>query len=589
MKNGTWDLTAIYPSFESCEFQQDYFALSQKIEAFNLWTAQNLLQTDNTVYKLEYYIRLQNELGTLSSKLLEFAQLQLSVNTNNNLAVKYLDKLEEYLTELTASQVIFQKWLSSIENIEPFIASSPILKEHSYYLKQVFTMGQYLLTEQEEVILSKMKPTGSLSWAKLHDSLTSTVTVSIEEKELPLSEVRNMAYSSDASCRKNAYKAELASYSKISTASAACLNAIKGEVLTECNLRGYTSPLEMTLLHSRMDSITLNAMLEVMEESLPVFQKYLSKKAEFLGYKNGLPFYDLFAPIGTCQLHYTYEEAQKFITEHFYSFSKTLGDYAVHAFENNWIDVYPQNAKQGGAFCSNIHSIGESRILTNFTGSFSDCITIAHELGHGYHGYCLKNQSFLNSDYPMPIAETASTFCETIVKNAALKNASSTEAITILENDIADNTQIIVDILSRFYFEDIVFQKRKEGSLSVEELCSIMQDCQKRTYGTGLSSNYLHPYMWICKTHYYDADYNYYNFPYAFGLLLAKGLYSKYLQTNTAFIPEYDALLSASGSASLSEVAAMAHIDIQSKEFWHSSLELITTDIEKFLTLLDTL
>lgn len=208
---------------------------------------------------------------------------------------------------------------------------------------------------------------------------------------------------------------------------------------------------------------------------------------------------------------------------------------------------------------------------------------MAHELGHGFHGECLKNESILNSNYPMPIAETASTFCETIIKKAAIKDATEKEALSILETEISDCTQVIVDIYSRFLFEKSVFEKRKESALTVERIKELMLNAQKEAYGDGLDENYLHPYMWAWKPHYYDANYNYYNFPYAFGLLFAKGLYAEYLKKGSDFVGEYERLLSITGKNKIADITKEVGIDIHDKEFWKNSLKTIEEDIEKFI------
>ena len=321
-----------------------------------------------------------------------------------------------------------------------------------------------------------------------------------------------------------------------------------------------------------------------MKES-PDFQGYYRKKAELLEHDNGLPFYDLFAPIGNSNMKFTFEEARDYIVKNFYTFSDRLAQYADSAFEKRWIDAEQREGKRGGAFCSSIFAIGECRILSNFNGSFSSMITLAHELGHGYHGHCLKEESILNCTYSMPIAETASIFCETIVMNAALKDATPDQAFTILESSISDAGQVIVDIYSRFLFESALFDIRKDHALSVDELKELMIKSQKQAYGNGLDHNYLHPYMWINKPHYYSADRNYYNFPYAFGLLFAKGVYSEYLKRGDEFVPEYDKLLNATGRNNVSDVAEMVGIDVRSIDFWRSSLNLIRKDIEKFIEL----
>ena len=434
-----------------------------------------------------------------------------------------------------------------------------------------------------------MKNTGSSSWMKLRDLLTSSLKIDIElngeKKQLPLTVIRNMAYDKDEQIRKKAYEAEINSYKKIEDAVAACLNGIKGEVITICKMRGYKSPLEQSLLNSRMDRETLDAMLSAMKESFPSFRRYFKKKGELLQKDNGMTFYDLFAPIGNADMDFPYEKGQNFVYENFKTFSNSLADYAKQAFDNNWIDVKPREGKVGGAFCHNIHAIGESRFMLNYGDKFSDVITLAHELGHGYHGQCLTNESILNSDYPMPIAETASTFCETIVKKAAIKFASKEEAFSILESEISDCAQVIVDIYSRFFFESELFKNRENASLSVEELNSLMLAAQKESYGDALDERYLHPYMWICKPHYYDSEYNFYNFPYAFGLLFAKGLYAKYLKTGKDFAKDYDRLLSLTGKMRLYDVAKLVDIDIHDIEFWRSSLKAVEEDINNFIEL----
>jgi oligoendopeptidase F len=259
---------------------------------------------------------------------------------------------------------------------------------------------------------------------------------------------------------------------------------------------------------------------------------------------------------------------------------------AKKAFDENWIDYTPRKGKRGGAFCSNIHPIKESRIMTNFTGAFGDMLTLSHELGHAYHGEVIFNESSLNSSYTMPVAETASTFCETIVNKAALKDAETKEEkIFLLESAIQGHTAIVVDIMSRFIFERSVFEGREKTVFSAEELNDLMLDAQKQTYGDGLDSNYLHPYMWVCKPHYYSGGLSYYNFPYTFGLLFAKGLYAKYLEDKDTFVANYDRLLAATGKNKVEDVAKLMDIDVTKKDFWANSLEILKEDVDMFLEL----
>ncbi|MCX7883846.1 MAG: M3 family oligoendopeptidase [Caloramator sp.] len=585
--NMRWSLDDLYTSYDSKEFLDDLKLCDEKIDEFISFTEN--LDNKDSLKAIEEYIEMSKNFGHLYSRLTSYVSLILSVDVNDTKALNYLEKLEDKITSLTKPQVEFQKWLKGLDNLDEIISKSDLLKEHEFFIKEINKKSKYLLDTKEEVIISKMKTTGSMAWAKLQENLISNHTVEITidgtQQSLPLPVVRNMAYEKDASLRKNAYEAELKSYEKIAKSSAACLNGIKGEVITLCKLRGYKSPLDKTLEDSRLDRETLFAMLEAMKESLPHFRKYLRKKAEILGHKNGLPFYDLFAPVGNADMKFTYDEAREFIVENFKTFSPKLSKFIDNAFENRWIDAEPRKGKQSGAFCANLHCIRQSRIMANFTGSFNDMSTLAHELGHAFHGNCLTSESYLNCDYPMPLAETASIFNETVITNAALKKASKDEALSILENGLQGSTQVIVDILSRYIFETEVFRKREESSLSVEELKEIMLHAQRQTYGDGLDENYLHPYMWVCKPHYYYADCNFYNFPYAFGELFAKGLYAEYVKKGSSFFEDYENLLKVTGKMKVRDVALIMGIDIHSIDFWRSSLNVIKEDIEKFISL----
>ena len=587
--NLNWSLKELYTSFNSEEFLEDMECLTEVIDEINKWTEIIVKDTDCAKVKLEGYVERFSVLADLITKIGSFIELSISVNTKDDEALKYSDILEKKLTKIVEAETKLNKWISSIENIDEVIKDSILLKDHEFILKEVVEKSKYLLTDREEAIIANMQNTGSNAWGKLKDNLISTHKVEINEdgkiKEYPLTVVLNMAYDKDEKVRKRAYEAEIASYTKIEEGVAAALNGIKGEVLTICEFRGYKSPLEQTLINSRMDEESLNVMLEAMKESMPKFREYLKRKAEILGHKNGLPFYDMYAPIVESDMEFDYEKGKKFVVDKFRTFSDNLANFAQKAINNNWIDVMPKEGKVGGAFCAGIHYLGESRILLNYGNSFSDVVTMAHELGHGFHGECLKDESVLNTEYPMPIAETASTFCETIVKKAAIKEADKITALAILESEISDCNQVIVDIYSRFLFEKSLFEARKESALTVDQIKKLMLDAQREAYGDGLDPEYLHPYMWTWKPHYYYANSNFYNFPYAFGLLFAKGLYAEYLKKGSEFSSEYENLLSITGKHNIADITKEVGIDIHNKEFWKSSLRTIEEDIDKFMEL----
>ena len=585
--NKNWDLTNLYTSFESNEFQNDLNSIKPLIMEFEKSLDEYIKNNEQSESEkiIKLYLDFASNFDNLLIKAYSYAELKTTTNTNDSVALKYVDIIESYMSEKVKPIVKFQKYLATVKDLDKLLQSNDYFKEHSFHIKELFNEGRYLLSDEEEVLYAKLKQTGSTAFAILQNKATSNLMINIEEKRLPLSSVRNLAYDKDINIRKNAYLAELKSYKEIEEISAMALNSIKGEVITMSKKRGYKSPLDMSLKGARVDEETLNTMLKAMEEAIPKFVEYFRKKGELFGDKNGLKFYNLFAPVGDSNIEFTYKEAEEFILKQFYGFSERLGNYAKKAFDNNWIDPFPKEGKLGGAFCAGLHTIKESRILSNFEGSFSDMDTLAHELGHGYHGEVLTGVSVLNSDYPMPLAETASIFCETIVFNAALKDANKDDKIAILESSIMQSSQVIVDIYSRFLFESEFFKKRENGALSVDEIKELMTNAQKQAYKDGLDSEYLHPYMWACKPHYYSVDYNFYNYPYAFGLLFAKGLYAQYEQNKGDFLGKYDELLKRTGNNSVYDAVKFVGIDLHDIEFWRASLKIVTSEIDEFLEL----
>ena len=430
-----------------------------------------------------------------------------------------------------------------------------------------------------------MDMTGGSAWGQLQSFLTSVVRVEYEGKTVTLSEIRNLAYDGDAAVRKAAYEAEIACYEKIQDAIAFSLNNIKNQVTMVSEKRGYESPLAMTLKQSRMTKETLDAMLGAIREYLPVFRKYLRKKAEMLGHENGLPWYELFAPFGRSEKKFSVEEARDYLVTCFEKFSPDCAELMQEAFDNEWIDFFPRKGKRGGAFCAGVLGTSQSRILTNFDGNFGAVSTLAHELGHAYHNRQTEENRVLNQDYSMPVAETASTFNETHLGHFTLASATPEEKLSLLENDLMEKTQCIVDIYSRYLFETAVFEQSQTKFLMAEDLKALMLQAQKEAYGDGLDEHVMHPYMWACKGHYYSSGLSFYNFPYAFGNLFAVGLYNMFLEEGASFVPKYKAMLKATPTCTIEEAGAMVGVNLSDKKFWEGSLKLIAKDIEEFCAL----
>ena len=582
-----WDLSVLYSGYDDPKYNKDYEKALELIEKNKC----EQLDVENPIKSIEEHLALEIELNSVVSELFSYSNLRVSTNVNDYEALAQMGKIRLALQETVSADVNFTKFLKDLD-LDDLALKSEIIKEHLYRLNRTQQNALHMLSDAEEVLASKLQLVGSSSWGDLQSKLTSNLLIEVAgvDGKHPLSSVRNMAFSSDAKLRKAAYEAEINAYSQVETAVAMALNNIKREVNIMMPLRGYKSGLEKTLQQSRMTEATLNAMIEAIKEEAPRFRDYFKLKGLMLGHKNGIPFYDLFAPVGKLTKEYTYEEAKDLVLSAFRSFSIPLYELGKEAFDNRWIDVLPHEGKRGGAFCAGLSNHNQSRILTNFTGSLINVQTLAHELGHAYHGRVIQNNSELNRSYPMPLAETASIFCQTLMSKKMIEEITDPmEKLTVIEVSLHEDSQCVIDILSRFLFESMVFEAPISKPLSSKDLCNMMLEAQDASYGDGLDPNYKHPYMWVCKSHYYSAGLNYYNFPYAFGLLYGKGLYKQYLKDKEGFVKKYDKMLMATGLMSVEEVALTMDIDITKKEFWIESLKFIEEEIDLFENLLKEL
>ena len=578
--NERWDLTSLYTGFDAPEYGADMEKAAQTVRSLESFAAS--LPRQDVAAALEEALKLEEQLQQLIFKLGEYASLRQAANTRDSEAMSAYGRIVALDAASAAPLAAIRQWIGSLEDLAGLSAQNPFLHQYAYLLNRIHDDRVHQLPGSGEEIVAKLSQ--SDAWADMHQQLTSTVAVHYRGTTTNLSAIRNMAYSEDAQVRKDAYEAELACYDAIKDPVAFALNSIKLKTITMAQLRGYESPLAMTLHHSDLRRETLDAMFAAMDEYLPKFWQYLRAKGKLLGHENGLPWYDLFAPVGRSSRTFTTQQARDYLVDLFARFDKEESDMIAQAFDSAWIDFFPRDGKAGGAFCENVPCLGESRILTNFDGQMGDVVTLAHELGHAFHNHNIRAHRPLNQDYSMPVAETASTFNECVVMASAIGDAADdAEKLALIESQLSDATQVICDIYSRFRFEAEVFQRREQEFLNADTLCDIMLRAQKASYGDGLDQNVLHPYMWVCKSHYYGPTF--YNFPYAFGALFARGLYAQYEKEGASFVPKYKKMLYTTTVASTEDTAKVAGIDLTDKNFWRSALEIIAEQIDLFCDL----
>ena len=579
-----WDLTVFYKDFDDPEFKDDLARLPKEIDAF---TAAIAAPAEDEVKKLVSLVHQEEALSNLFERLSLMIGLTLSVDANNKAANAAMAPLMRAVMGSSLASNAFSRYLASLENLDAIIDADDELKARAFALREAAEDAKHQLPEALEKPVLKMQLSGGEAFSHLRDKLDATLLVDYDGKQIPLSAVRALAYDGDADTRRRAYEAELASYKKIELPMSFCLNNLKAEGETMAALKGYKGVLDMALAHSRMDEKTLEAMWTAIREALPEVREYFKAKGRLLGHENGLPFYDLFAPVGQSTRTYTVEEARALLLDLFGKFCPEMGEMMRTAFDEGWIDMYPREGKSGGAFCSGYYAKNISRVMTNFAGSASDVSTLAHELGHAFNNRMLHHKPIMMTETPMPLAETASTFNETLLISQLLKTATPEEELTLLDSCLTEQTQTMVDIYSRFLFEQKVVAAQADHALDVDELKETMLWAQEQSYGDGLDPEYRHPYMWACKSHYYSTGVHFYNFPYAFGGLFARGLYARYEKEGEAFVPVYCDLLSRFGSDTIANVTASVGIDVTTPDFWREAVESVLVQVRRFVELAD--
>ena len=579
-----WDLTVFYKDFDDPEFKDDLARLPKEIDAF---TAAIAAPAEDEVRKLVSLVHQEEALSCLFERLSMMIELNFAVDANNKAANAALAPLMRANMDSSLAANAFSRYLASLENLDAIIDADDELKARAFALREAAENAKHQLPEALEKPVLKMQLSGGEAFSHLRDKLDATLLVDYDGKQIPLSAVRALAYDGDADTRRRAYEAELASYKKIELPMSFCLNNIKAEGETMAALKGYKGVLDMALAHSRMDEKTLEAMWTAIREALPEVREYFKAKGRLLGHENGLPFYDLFAPVGQSTRTYTVEEARALLLDLFGKFCPEMGEMMRTAFDEGWIDMFPREGKSGGAFCSGYYAKNISRVMTNFAGSASDVSTLAHELGHAFNTRMLHHKPIMMTETPMPLAETASTFNETLLISQLLKTATPEEELTLLDSCLTEQTQTMVDIYSRFLFEQKVVAAQADHALDVDELKETMLWAQEQSYGDGLDPEYRHPYMWACKSHYYSTGVHFYNFPYAFGGLFARGLYARYEKEGEAFVPVYCDLLSRFGSDTIANVTASVGIDVTTPDFWREAVESVLVQVRRFVELAD--
>lgn len=467
----------------------------------------------------------------------------------------------------------------SDEVFETF-TSRPALRDAQYRIERIREQSRYTMSTEEEHLASDLGVDGIEAWGRLYDRVSGKLTFGMaypdgRREQVPMSQRRALMEHPDRRVRRAALEGGNEAWASIETVPAAALNAIGGTRLTLYRHRSMDHYLDKALFQAAISRETLDAMFEAVFSEIDVARSILAYKARLMGGQT-LGWYDLSAPLTVeNQDEPSWEDARALVHRAFAAGYPALADYTAEAYEKKWIDWSPRPGKRPGAFCTGSPLTKESRVYMTYNDNMGDVLTLAHELGHAFHGHLMRTERTLNRAYPMTLAESASTFGEMLLMRGLLNEpgVSAETRAFLLNLEASDGATYLLDIPVRFEFEKAFHEERTTGEVSVSRLKELMVETQRRVLGDVLDPEGGDPYFWASKLHFYITDTTFYNFPYTFGYLLSRGLFARYEKEGPDFLPGYERYLKLTGSDTAENaVRRSMGIELTETEFWSDAI-----------------
>ncbi|MGA0152153.1 MAG: M3 family oligoendopeptidase [Ilumatobacteraceae bacterium] len=588
----TWSVTDVHESLSSRSFVDAMERIGAQVHRLeSLFDELDIRATDDvrvdpeTGRRVDRAVMAFNETVADLEVLEAYVYATVSTDSRDETAQSSLSELDVLGSRVAPLLARLADFVDD-HGVDALASVSDEARDHHGPLTRLAARSAHQMSEVEEGLYAELSTTGSSAWGRLQADVTSQLTIDVElpsgRTRLPMPAVRGLASDADPLVRRAAYDAEMIAWPSVATACAAAMNAIKGEANTVNRRRQWDAPIDASLYANSVSRATFEAMQSAVTASLPAFRTWMRTKASLHGHTEGLPWWDLVAPLPVSARTITWDDSIDLVRSAFGEFSSSLGNLVDRAVSESWIDAPPREGKVGGAFCIPLVD-DRSLILLNWSGSLESTQTTAHELGHAYHNVQLAGRTALQKRLPMALAETASIFCETLVVEAGLERLSGLDRLALLDVDLQGSNQVVVDIHSRFLFETEVFARRQRRTLGVQELNEMMLDAQARAYGDGLDLDTRHPHMWVLKPHYYGS--HFYNWPYTYGLLFGLGLYARFRDDPDRFRAGYDDLLSRAGMNTAEELGQAFGLDVTDEAFWTASLDVLRARMDEYRTL----
>jgi oligoendopeptidase F len=591
----TWDLTSYFPAFNGPEMLQFKEAIRKDVAALRQRAAGLPTLNDESASAWEAILLDNEDLSRRMSHLNSYVSCLASSDAHNEAYRNEEAELTRSRAELAKVRI---ELLRAFKNI-PEQAFADFLKKPSLsgarnYLNRLCEEAGRAMSSDKETLATDLGIDGIQAWGQLYDTVSSKLEFDMvfpdgTRKKLPMSQRRSLLDNPDRRVRKGAFDGGNAAWQTIEDAAASALNAIAGTRLTLNRHRGINHFLDIALFQAAITRQTLDAMFEALYANLEVPQRILRFKAKLMG-RQAVSWYDLGAPLDLPNPEkLSWEKAKSMVGDSFSRAYPALGDFfRGQVIAKNWVDWEPRAGKRPGGFCTSSMLSKESRIFMTYNESLGDVLTLAHESGHAYHGFLMRDLRPFARGYPMTLAETASTFGEQVLMNGCLDDPTLTDRhkALMLDVEVGHGAIYLLDIPVRYEFEKAFYEERAKNPVSVSRVKQLMIDTQRRVLGDILESGGEDPYFWASKLHFYITGLTFYNFPYTFGYLLSRGLYAMFKKQGASFLPKYEEFLRLAGSDTAENVVKRAvGEDIEQATFWTEAIRSLEEPLNRLQAL----
>ena len=589
----TWDLDSIFPGGSaSKEFERFRAAVSRDLEKAKKTLSGLPKKPDRKgLGRWASFIVFFQDVGQRLGHADSFAYCLIAQNVNDTRAMTIYEEISAMGATWEAIKTGLEEFALGVEeHTWKQLLADKRLELARFYLNEMRDTARLKMEPKLEKLAAELAVNGYHAWNRLYTKIYGDLRAEFVEggkkQSLSLGQLANKLSSPSRQIRKQAFERIAGAWKSTEDLAAMELNSLVGFRLSLYKERCWESPLTEALLMGRIKRETIDAMWDAVAQARRRIAAYVAAKKRILAIDK-FRWYDMIAPLGKIERIYAYDEACEFILEHLTSFSQDLGRFAKMAIDGRWVEAEDRPGKSGGGFCTGLPTAKQSRIFMTYSGNYNEMMTLAHELGHAYHSWVLKDYPHFARHYPMNLAETASTFNELVVTDAALEAAAGTkEMISLLDKKLQDTLIMFCDIRCRYIFDTRFHEERMKGPVPKERLCELMVDAQKTAFGDILAADGHHPLFWAAKLHFSESAVPFYNFPYTFGHLFAGGIYDRAKKEGPSFAKAYRGLL-ADTPVMTTEGVAKKHlgVDLRKPGFWKDAVDRSLADVDLFIKL----